>query len=103
MLFPIPESCGSLLRLQVVVAHPDDETFGCGSLLLAAAQTRPVTAVTCATPGDAGEVAAGVTVPQGGVAALREAELREAARLLGVRRVDLLGFRDSGMEGPCGP
>ena len=57
MLFPVPPSCGSLLRLQVVVAHPDDETFGCGSTLLHAAQVGAVTAVTCATRGEAGEVA----------------------------------------------
>jgi LmbE family N-acetylglucosaminyl deacetylase len=102
-MFPIPSTCGPLLRLQVVVAHPDDETFGCGSLLLHAARAGAVTAVTCATRGEAGEVADRVTVPAGGLAALRERELREAAALLGVRRVDLLGFGDSGMDGPAGP
>ena len=98
-MFPIPRDCGPLLRVQVVVAHPDDETFGCGSLLLHAARAGAVTAVTCATRGEAGEVTDRVTVPDGGLAELREAELREAARLLGVRRVDVLGFGDSGMEG----
>jgi LmbE family N-acetylglucosaminyl deacetylase len=98
-MFPIPRDCGPLLRVQVVVAHPDDETFGCGSLLLHAARAGAVTAVTCATRGEAGEVTDRVTVPDGGLAELREAELREAARLLGVRRVDVLGFADSGMEG----
>jgi LmbE family N-acetylglucosaminyl deacetylase len=86
-------------RLQVVVAHPDDETFGCGSLLLYAAAAGCPTAVVCATRGEAGEVAAGVEVPPGGVGALREAELRAAAAILGVGRVDVLGFRDSGMSG----
>jgi LmbE family N-acetylglucosaminyl deacetylase len=98
-MFPIPRDCGPLLRLQVVVAHPDDETFGCGSLLLHAARAGACTAVTCATRGEAGEVTDRVTVPDGGLAELREAELREAARLLGVRHVDLLGFGDSGMVG----
>jgi N-acetyl-1-D-myo-inositol-2-amino-2-deoxy-alpha-D-glucopyranoside deacetylase len=103
VIFPIPDRCGPLLRMQVVVAHPDDETFGCGSLLLRAAQLGAVTAVTCATRGEAGEVRPGVEVPAGGVGALREGELREAAGLLGVRRVDVLGFRDSGMEGEPAP
>ncbi len=99
MWFPIPRWCGPLLRVQVVVAHPDDETFGCGSLLLHAARAGACTAVVCATRGEQGEVRTGVRVPEGGVAALREGELREAAALMGVRRVDVLGFQDSGMDG----
>ena len=86
-------------RLQVVVAHPDDETFGCGSLLLHAAAAGVETAVCCATRGEAGEPAAGVTLPAGGLGELREQELHEAGALLGVGEVTLLGFRDSGMDG----
>lgn len=102
-MFPIPSSCGPFARLQVVVAHPDDETFGCGSLLLRAWAAGCTTSVVCATAGQAGEVAPGVSVPDGDLGALREAELREAARLMGVRRVDLLGFADSGMAGDPAP
>ena len=83
----------------VVVAHPDDETFGCGSLLLHAAASGARTSVVCATRGEAGSVAAGVHVPTTGVAGLREAELRDAGRALGVSDVELLGFTDSGMDG----
>lgn len=81
-------------RVQVVVAHPDDETFGCGSVLLHAAAAGAVTAVCCATRGEAGG-----TGPDLG--AVREAELRDAAAVLGVGHVDLLGYRDSGMNGPA--
>ena len=90
-------------RLQVVVAHPDDETFGCGSILLHARHAGAVTAVCCATRGEAGEVTGGVEVPPGGVGELREGELRTAADLLGVERVDLLDFLDSGMTGDAAP
>jgi len=90
-------------RMQVIVAHPDDETFGCGSLLLHARNAGAVTAVCCATRGEAGEVTHGVGIPPGGVGALREGELRAAARLLGVQRVDLLDLLDSGMGGEAGP
>lgn len=83
-------------QVQVVVAHPDDETFGCGSLLLHAAAAGATTSVVCATRGEAGERGAA------DLAAIRERELREAARLLGVDRVDLLGFTDSGMSGDAG-
>ena len=100
-MFPMKNAAGT--RLQVVVAHPDDETFGCGSILLHAVSAGAVTAVCCATRGEAGEVADGVEIPPGGVGELREGELRTAADLLGVERVDLLDFLDSGMTGAAGP
>ncbi len=79
-------------RLQVVVAHPDDETFGCGSLLLHAKASGAVTAVCCATRGEAGG-----DIPD--LAAVRERELHEAASILGVDQVRLLQYADSGMNG----
>lgn len=89
--------------LAVVVAHPDDETFACGSVLLRAASRGLRTVVVCATRGEAGEVHERAVVPAGGVAALREAELRMAAAALGVDEVVLLDFLDSGMDGACAP
>ncbi|MGB8382491.1 MAG: PIG-L family deacetylase [Dermatophilaceae bacterium] len=90
---------GEAPRLLVTVAHPDDETFGCGSLLLHAGAAGAVTCVLCATRGDAGQPAPGSGVRPEQLAAVRERELREAAALLGVSRVELLGFADSGMAG----
>src|SRR4051812_489345 len=87
--------------LLVVVAHPDDETFGCGSLLLHAADAGVRTAVCCATRGDAGEWPEDLVLPPGGIAEQREAELRAAAAALGVSRVEVLDFLDSGMAGPA--
>lgn len=89
-------------RVQVVVAHPDDETFGCGSLLLHLAAHGAVTAVCCATRGEAGEPPPGSGLGPQELGAVREQELHEAAALLGVSQVDLLGFTDSGMGGPAG-
>jgi LmbE family N-acetylglucosaminyl deacetylase len=86
-------------RLLLVVAHPDDETFGCGSLLLAAAAAGWATTVVCATRGEAGEPAPGTDLAGQTLAQLREEELREAAGLLGVARLELLDFADSGMDG----
>lgn len=83
-------------RLQVIVAHPDDETFGCGSLLLHAAAAGITTAVCCATRGEEG----GHDAERGAaLGRLREAELRSAAEAMGVGRVDVLDFHDSGMSG----
>ena len=91
------------LRLQVVVAHPDDETFGCGSLLLHAAAAGVVTAVCCGTRGEAGEWPEEMVLPRGGIAEQRELELRAAADALGVSQVDVLDFADSGMSGDAAP
>jgi LmbE family N-acetylglucosaminyl deacetylase len=87
----------------VVVAHPDDETFGCGSLLMHAAARGVRTVVVCATRGEAGEVETDVPVPAAGLGELRESELRAAAAALGVADVELLLFADSGLTGDAGP
>jgi len=91
----------SLKRLQVVVAHPDDETFGCGGLLLAARSVGIETFVTCATRGEAGEDRDGRTGTELGE--VRATELHRAAAVLGVTGVELLDFADSGMAGPASP
>jgi LmbE family N-acetylglucosaminyl deacetylase len=87
------------MRLLVVVAHPDDESFGCGSVLAAASAAGDETVVLCATRGEAGES----RIRTDDLGALREAELREAARILGVGSVLLLGHADSGFDGDLAP
>jgi LmbE family N-acetylglucosaminyl deacetylase len=87
------------MRLLVVVAHPDDESFGCGSVLAGAAARGDTTAVLCATRGEAGES----RIATDDLAAQREAELRAAAAILGVGSVVLLDHLDSGMDGDPEP
>lgn len=83
--------------LVVVVAHPDDETFGCGSLIAAAARAGADVTVVCATAGELGESTMPVTRRELGRIRLRE--LDAAAAVLGVTRVVRLGFGDSGVSG----
>jgi LmbE family N-acetylglucosaminyl deacetylase len=87
------------MRLLVVVAHPDDESFGCGSVLAHAGARGDTTAVLCATRGEAGES----RVATDDLAAVRESELRAASGVLGVEAVILLDHADSGMEGDPAP
>jgi LmbE family N-acetylglucosaminyl deacetylase len=83
----------------VVVAHPDDETFGTGSVIASAAAKGAHVVVCCATRGEAGEDVSGTTSSPSELAAARAEELHAAARVLGAARVVLLDFADSGMEG----
>ncbi|MBX6378562.1 MAG: bacillithiol biosynthesis deacetylase BshB2 [Clostridia bacterium] len=86
-------------HLLVVLAHPDDEAFGCAGLMaLHRRRGLPVTHV-CATTGQMGRrmgqppFANRETLP-----ALRERELREALRVLGVTDLRLLGLWDKTVE-----
>jgi LmbE family N-acetylglucosaminyl deacetylase len=90
-----------MTKLLVTVAHPDDETFGTGSVIAAAVQAGAGVTVCCATRGEAGE-AHGVP-PGADLGAVREAELRAAGEVLGAHRVMVLDFLDSGMDGPPAP
>lgn len=85
-------------RWVVVVAHPDDETFGCGSLIAYAARRGALVTVICATRGEAGERTPEIA-PEADLGAVREAELSAAARLLGAADVELLAYADSGFDG----
>lgn len=83
----------------IVLAHPDDESFGMGGTIAHYARLGVEIALMCATRGEAGSVAAellegGTTIPE-----LREDELRCAAAVLGIKHLELMGFRDSGMAG----
>lgn len=85
-------------RWLVAVAHPDDESFGCGSTIAHAAVRGAEVTVVCATRGEAGESVPG-SVDGADLGTVRETELRRAAGRLGVARVELLDYRDSGFDG----
>lgn len=88
-------------RLLVTVAHPDDETFGTGSVIALAVEHGAQVTVCCATRGEAGDVRWLTSAAE--IAALREAELRSAGTALGVAQFILLDYVDSGMTGQPGP
>jgi len=86
-------------RWLITVAHPDDETFGCGSLIAYAARGGADVTVLCATRGEEGERTAG-TSDDAELGMIRTEELHAAAAILGARDVVLLDHHDSGFDGP---
>lgn len=90
-------------RLLVVVAHPDDEAFGCGSVLAHATRRGLRSTVVCATRGELGEPAPGSGLTAADLPHVRERELRQACALLGAEQVEVLGYLDSGVDGDPAP
>jgi LmbE family N-acetylglucosaminyl deacetylase len=93
--------------LMVVHAHPDDEASSTGGLLRFAAEQGHTTIVVTRTHGDLGEVkipGLRLTPRQDPadrqrLALIRQAELTQAAAILGVTHVYQFGYHDSGMAG----
>ena len=83
------------------VAHPDDESFGLGSLVAGAVAAGARVVLLCATRGEAGDDQTGAGRTGDALGEVREQELRAAAAELGVAQVEVLGFADSGWEGPA--
>lgn len=83
----------------MVLAHPDDESFGMGGTLAYYANKGVEVHLICATKGEAGEVDPEHLVGFSNIGELRESELRCAAKTLNLTEVYFLDYRDSGMPG----
>ena len=73
-----------------VIAHPDDESFGLGAVLSALVDAGVNVTAICFTHGEASTLGA----DGGDLQQARAAELADAARALGLGRVELLGHPD---------
>jgi LmbE family N-acetylglucosaminyl deacetylase len=90
-MLPVPRT------LAFFHAHPDDEALlTAGTMARAAAEGNRVVLVT-ATSGEAG--LADARLQSAGLGQVREEELRAAATALGVHRLELLHYADSGLDG----
>ena len=87
------------LRLMCVLAHPDDESLGTGGILAKYAKEGVATYVVTATRGERGRFDDKGTSPGPAIVGrTREAELRAAAQVLGVREVALLEYVDAELD-----
>jgi LmbE family N-acetylglucosaminyl deacetylase len=83
-------------RAVVVFAHPDDAEFLCGGTVATWAKGGTEVHYVCATDGSAGWNGPDLTREE--IARIREAEMHEAAEVLGVASVSFLGFADGALE-----
>lgn len=80
-------------------AHPDDESFGAGGVLAKYAAEGTTVHLICTTHGEEGEISDPALATRENLGQVRQAELEEAAKILGVTELVWLGYRDSGMAG----
>jgi LmbE family N-acetylglucosaminyl deacetylase len=80
-------------------AHPDDECIATGGVMAKASSEGHRVVLVVATRGEHGEVDDGFLEPDEELAQRRVAETYQSAEILGVHRVEFLGYTDSGMVG----
>ena len=88
-----------MATLVMLHAHPDDEAIACGGTIAKAVAEGHRVVLVVATKGENGEVAEGFLSPGESLAERRVKEQEEACRILGIARLEWLGFVDSGMMG----
>jgi len=90
------------LTLLVVHAHPDDESISTGGVLSKYSANGVRTVITYCTRGEAGDILnPDFVFPKPGMSItdIRAIELEKAVKVLDVKSVHFLGYRDSGMAG----
>ena len=86
-------------KLLAVLAHPDDESLGFGGTLAKYSSESVETFLVTATRGEAGRFGSlGRQVDPAEVGRVREAELRAAAAVLGIREVSVLNYPDGAVD-----
>ncbi|HVF54203.1 MAG TPA: PIG-L family deacetylase [Actinomycetota bacterium] len=80
-------------------AHPDDEAIACGGTIVKAVRDGHRVVLVVATKGENGEVDDGFLDPEETLWERRVLETEAAAKILGIHRVEFLGYFDSGMMG----
>lgn len=78
-----------------IFAHPDDETFGPGGTLAKLAQEGNNVSIICATNGDGKQ---GNRKKEIALGKQRKKELLASAKVLGVKKVVFLGYRDGSLS-----
>lgn len=80
-----------------IYAHPDDETFGAAGTICLLRSKGWRVVLACATLGQQGKCGDPAICSQAELGAVRERELRDAARILDISAMHLLGYEDKAL------
>src|SRR5438445_1359632 len=86
----------AIVRVMVITAHTDDSEFGAGGTVVKHVKDGREVTYVIATNGNKGSSDRTMTPEH--LARTRETEQRNAARVLGVERVEFLGYEDGELE-----
>ncbi|HVS47496.1 MAG TPA: PIG-L deacetylase family protein [Candidatus Dormibacteraeota bacterium] len=84
--------------LLVVMAHPDDESMGCGGLILRHTRAGIPVNLICLTRGEAGWTGKPTGAKQEDLPQIRTGELEEATAALAITGVELWDYPDGGVS-----
>jgi N-acetyl-1-D-myo-inositol-2-amino-2-deoxy-alpha-D-glucopyranoside deacetylase len=82
--------------LLAILAHPDDEAFGLGGTLAYYSSLGHKVYLICATKGESGKITDPTIDPNTDKGKLREQELNDSCKALGINEPIFLGYLDSG-------
>lgn len=86
-------------KVLAVFAHPDDETFICGGTLAKTVQNGDEVVLVCATKGEMGRrLGTPPSETRESLAGVRDRELKNACKALGIGAIHFLGLRDKTLE-----
>lgn len=81
------------MKILLVLAHPDDETFCLGGTIKLLSEKNTINLI-CATKGEAGLLGNPPAATKQNLGDVRSKELENAAKILGIQKIHFLGFKD---------
>lgn len=83
------------MKFLFVFAHPDDETFSSGGTIAQLTQAGNAVVLICATRGEEGELGDPPVCSREELGIVREEELRNAAKILGISNIHFFEYKDA--------
>ncbi|MBI1869451.1 PIG-L family deacetylase [Candidatus Gottesmanbacteria bacterium] len=83
------------MKIVLVYAHPDDESFSVGGTLAKYKHRAENVSLICATRGEAGSCGDPALCKPWELGEVRSKELKRAAKILGIKNIYFLGLRDA--------